>query len=76
MVSYAMNLRSHPQIKDKKYSFQPGIVAHSFNTSTRETVGGGFLSSRTTCLQSEFQDSQSYTEKPIGFSDTGNTHCY
>jgi hypothetical protein len=35
------------------------VVAHAFNPSTREAEAGGFLS-----LQSEFQDSQGYTEKP------------
>jgi hypothetical protein len=33
------------------------MVAHAFNPSTWEAEAGGFL-------QSEFQDSQSYTEKP------------
>jgi hypothetical protein len=37
------------------------VVAHAFNPSTREAEAGGFLSS---ALQSEFQDSQGYTEKP------------
>jgi hypothetical protein len=35
------------------------MVAHAFNPSTLEAEAGGFLS-----LQSEFQDSQGYTEKP------------
>jgi hypothetical protein len=42
----------------------PGVVAHVFNPSTREAEAGGFLSSRPAGLQSEFQDSQGYTEKP------------
>jgi hypothetical protein len=37
------------------------VVAHAFNYSTWEAEAGGFLRTR---LQSEFQDSQSYTEKP------------
>jgi hypothetical protein len=39
------------------------VVAHAFNPSTWETEAGGFLSSRPPGLQSEFQDSQGYTEK-------------
>jgi hypothetical protein len=44
----------------------PGMVAHAFNSSTREAKAGGFLSliRGQPGLQSEFQDSQSYTEKP------------
>ena len=42
---------------------EPGVVAHAFNPSTREAEAGGFLSSRP-AVQSEFQDSQGYTEKP------------
>jgi hypothetical protein len=40
------------------------VVADAFNPSTWEAEAGGFLSSRPACLQSEFQDSQDYTEKP------------
>jgi hypothetical protein len=40
------------------------VVAHAFNPSTWEAEAGGFLSLRPACLQSEFQDSQGYTEKP------------
>jgi hypothetical protein len=40
------------------------MVAHAFNPSTWEAEAGGFLSSRHAGLQSEFQDSQGYTEKP------------
>jgi hypothetical protein len=40
------------------------VVMHAFNPSTWEAEAGGFLSSRPACLQSEFQDSQDYTEKP------------
>jgi hypothetical protein len=44
---------------------QPGMVAHSSNLSTQEAEAGVFLSSRPAwSTQSEFQDSQSYTEKP------------
>ena len=40
------------------------VVAQAFNPSTWKVEAGGFLSSRPACLQSEFQDSQGYTEKP------------
>jgi hypothetical protein len=39
-------------------------MVHAFNPSTREAEAGGFLSSGQPGLQSEFQDSQGYTEKP------------
>jgi hypothetical protein len=39
------------------------VVAHAFNPSTQEAEAGGFLSLQPG-LQSEFQDSQGYTEKP------------
>jgi hypothetical protein len=39
-------------------------VAHAFNPSSWEAEAGRFLSSRPAWLQSEFQDSQGYTEKP------------
>jgi hypothetical protein len=38
------------------------VVVHTFNPSTQEAEGGRFLSQPG--LQSEFQDSQGYTEKP------------
>ena len=42
------------------------MVAHAFNLSTWEAEAGGFLSCRRgqPGLQSEFQVSQGYTEKP------------
>jgi hypothetical protein len=40
------------------------MVAHTFNPSTQEAEAGRFLSSTQPGLQSEFQDSQDYTEKP------------
>jgi hypothetical protein len=41
------------------------VVAHAFNPTTQETEAGRFLSLRANSgLQSEFQDSQGYTEKP------------
>jgi hypothetical protein len=40
------------------------VLVHAFNSSTREVEADGFLSSRQPGLQSEFQDSQGYTEKP------------
>jgi hypothetical protein len=39
------------------------VVAHAFNPSTQEAEAGRFLSSRP-AWSTEFQDSQSYTEKP------------
>jgi hypothetical protein len=42
----------------------PDVVVHAFNPSTREAEAGRLLSSRPAGLQSEFQDSQGYTEKP------------
>jgi hypothetical protein len=39
------------------------VVAHAFNPSTWEAEAGEFLSSKPAGLQSEFQDSQGYTEK-------------
>jgi hypothetical protein len=41
-----------------------GMVVHAFNPSTQEAEAGEFLSSRPSWSQSEFQDSQGYTEKP------------
>jgi hypothetical protein len=38
------------------------VVAHTFNPSTWEAEAGGFQGQPG--LQSEFQDSQGYTEKP------------
>jgi hypothetical protein len=44
---------------------EPVVVPHAFNPSTWEAEAGEFLSLRPAwCLQSEFQDSQGYTEKP------------
>jgi hypothetical protein len=48
----------------KTVVLQPGVVAHAFNPSTWEAGAGEFLSLRQPGLQSEFQDSQGYTEKP------------
>jgi hypothetical protein len=39
------------------------LVVYAFNPSTWEAEAGVYLSSRSACLQSEFQDSQGYTEK-------------
>jgi hypothetical protein len=57
-----------------KETFKLGVAAHTFNSSTQEAEAGGFLSSRPAWstnwvlgqsgLQTEFQDSQGYTEKP------------
>ena len=43
---------------------RPGVVAQTCNPSTREAESGRLLSLTQPSLQSEFQDSQSYTEKP------------
>jgi hypothetical protein len=42
------------------------VVVHTFNPSTSEAETGGFPSSRPawSTVQSEFQDSKGYTEKP------------
>ena len=41
------------------------MVAHAFNPSTQEAEAGGYLQVRgQPGLQSEFQDSQDYPEKP------------
>jgi hypothetical protein len=40
------------------------VVVHAFNPSTWKTEAGGFLGRGQPGLQSEFQDSQNYTEKP------------
>jgi hypothetical protein len=48
----------------KNYFLEPAVVAHVFNPSTREAEAGGLLSLRPAWSQSEFQDSQGYTEKP------------
>jgi hypothetical protein len=49
-----------------KVTSRPGVVAHAFDPSTWEAEAGGFLSLRPawSTIQSEFQDSQGYTEKP------------
>jgi hypothetical protein len=44
--------------------YKPSVVAYAFNLSTWEAEAGGFLSSGQPGPQSEFQDSQGYTEKP------------
>jgi hypothetical protein len=40
------------------------VVAHAYSPSPWEAEAGRFLNSRQPGLQSEFQDSQGYTEKP------------
>jgi hypothetical protein len=42
----------------------PGMVVHTFNPSTWEAEAGDFWVRGQPRLQSEFQDSQGYTEKP------------
>jgi hypothetical protein len=39
-------LRGCSYQKGQKKLFEPGVVAHAFNPSTREAEAGGFLSSR------------------------------
>jgi hypothetical protein len=57
--------RSAPE--ETKGYFEPGVVAHAFNPSTQEQRQEDFLSDFWVWgqpgLQSEFQDSQGYTEK-------------
>jgi hypothetical protein len=61
---------THPKTQEKenviKSNIVPGRVVHAFNPSTWEAEAGRFLSSvrGQPGLQSEFQDSQGYTEKP------------
>jgi hypothetical protein len=52
--------------KTIRSSRTPGVVAHAFNPSTRESEADGLLSLRPawSTIQSEFQDRQGYTEKP------------
>jgi hypothetical protein len=54
-----------------------GLVAHAFNPSTREAEAEAvrFLSSRPG-LQSEFQDSQGYTEKLYLEKPHTHTHTH
>ena len=42
----------------------PGMVAHTFNPNTQKAEAGECLSWGQPGLQNEFQDRQSYTEKP------------
>jgi hypothetical protein len=46
-----------------KVTLRRAVVAHAFNPSTWKAETRGLLSSRLT-WSTEFQDSQSYTEKP------------
>jgi hypothetical protein len=50
--------------RKKKERNSQAVVAHTFNPSTWEAEAGRFLSSRPAWATSEFQGSQSYTEKP------------
>jgi hypothetical protein len=44
---------------------RPGVVAHAFNPSNRRQRQVDFWVRGQSGLQSEFQDSQGYTEKPF-----------
>jgi hypothetical protein len=41
---FSVNLYIHAS--HKEYIYQPGVVVHAFNPSTRGAEAGGFLSSR------------------------------
>lgn len=41
--------------RELKQGFEPGMVKHNFNLSTREGESGTSLIFRTTCLQNKFQ---------------------
>ena len=45
------------------WSFQPGVVAHTFNPNTQKAEPGGSPILRSDSLQRKFQESQGYTEK-------------
>jgi hypothetical protein len=47
-----------------------GVVAHTFNLSTGEAEAGDFWVWGQPGLQSEFQDSQGYTENPVSINQT------
>jgi hypothetical protein len=49
-------------LKKQKQKTEPGVVAHAFNPTTWKAEAGGVRGQPG--LQSEFQDSQGYTEKP------------
>jgi hypothetical protein len=52
-------------LSDSRILFKnQAVVVHAFNPSTWKAEAGGFLSSSQPGLQSEFQDSEGYTEKP------------
>jgi hypothetical protein len=48
----------------KEWSLNHAVVVHAFNPSTREVEAGDFWVVDQPGLHSEFQDSQSCTEKP------------
>lgn len=47
---------------------------HTFNPSSQEEEAGDLLVQDQAGLQSEFPDSQSYTEKPFGVGGRGTTN--
>jgi hypothetical protein len=57
---------NHYKWRHKESITRADMLEHAFNPRTREAEAGRFLSSETSSepgLQSEFQDSQGYTEK-------------
>jgi hypothetical protein len=68
LAEYPRSLQSIPSTKSKCVGIRnlrmPGVVVHAFNPSTWEAEAGGFWVRGQPGLQSEFQDSQNYTEKP------------
>jgi hypothetical protein len=61
----------------EKPILRPGMVAHTFNASTWEAEAGGSLwVGGQPGLQSEFQDSQGYTEKPCLEEEKKKNHLF
>ena len=58
------NKTKQNKTKTKKIWFELGMVVHTFNPSTWKAEAEDFWVQGQPGLQSEFQDSQGYTEKP------------
>jgi hypothetical protein len=43
---HGLRLVLYSSKNNRKHTYKPGVVAHTFNPSTREAEAGGFLSSR------------------------------